>query len=238
MLFDLRGRGRRRTIKVVYITLAFLMGGGLVLFGIGGEVSGGLFDVFTDPSTSSDDGAERFEKREAEALKRTQANPQDAAAWADLARARYQQAGLGDNYNPETGAFTAAGERKVAAATDAWEKYLGLDPPKPDERLARQMLLAYQATGDAAKAARAQAIVADANPKNANLQAQLAALYYAAGNTRLGDLARKKALDLTEPDMREALKGQLDAAKSEALQQQLQDVQESAGAGATASPAP
>ena len=31
MLFDLRGRGRRRTVKIVYITLAFLMVGGLVL---------------------------------------------------------------------------------------------------------------------------------------------------------------------------------------------------------------
>ena len=30
MLFDLRGRGRRRTIKIVYITLALLMGGGLL----------------------------------------------------------------------------------------------------------------------------------------------------------------------------------------------------------------
>ena len=30
MLFDLRGSGRRRVVKIVYITLAFLMGGGLV----------------------------------------------------------------------------------------------------------------------------------------------------------------------------------------------------------------
>ena len=35
MLFDLRGTGRRRTVKIVYVTLAILMGGGLVLFGIG-----------------------------------------------------------------------------------------------------------------------------------------------------------------------------------------------------------
>ena len=33
MLFDLRGRGRRRTIQVIYLGLAVLMGGGLVLFG-------------------------------------------------------------------------------------------------------------------------------------------------------------------------------------------------------------
>ena len=34
MLFDLRGRGRRRTVQVIYLSLAILMGGGLVLFGI------------------------------------------------------------------------------------------------------------------------------------------------------------------------------------------------------------
>jgi hypothetical protein len=50
MLFDLRGSGRRRTVKIVYVTLAFLMGGGLVLFGIGGggALSGGLVDAITE----------------------------------------------------------------------------------------------------------------------------------------------------------------------------------------------
>ena len=47
MLFDLRGRGRRRTVKTIYVGLALLMGGGLVLFGIGGHTSGGLFDAFS-----------------------------------------------------------------------------------------------------------------------------------------------------------------------------------------------
>ena len=45
MLFDLRGR-RRRAVQVTYLMLALLMGGGLVLFGIGGSVSGGLIDAF------------------------------------------------------------------------------------------------------------------------------------------------------------------------------------------------
>jgi len=35
MLFDLRGRGRRRTVQVIYGGLALLMGSGLVLFGVG-----------------------------------------------------------------------------------------------------------------------------------------------------------------------------------------------------------
>ena len=47
MLFDLRGK-RRRLVQFTYLMLALLMGGGLVLFGIGGDVSGGLFNAFED----------------------------------------------------------------------------------------------------------------------------------------------------------------------------------------------
>ena len=83
--------------------LAFLMGGGLVLFGIGGGggVSGGLVDAITERSGSGDTGADRFRKQEKAALAATQANPQDAAAWAALARARFQIAGVGENFDPQ-----------------------------------------------------------------------------------------------------------------------------------------
>src|ERR671911_508833 len=69
MLFDLRGRGRRRTVKIVYITLALLMGGGLVLFGIGGggAMQGGLVDAITG-SSGGDTGSERFDNAEKAAL--------------------------------------------------------------------------------------------------------------------------------------------------------------------------
>src|SRR5690349_15911847 len=108
MLFDLRGRGRRRTVKVVYILLAVLMGGGLVLFGIGGggAMSGGLVDAITG-SSGGDTGAKRFDQRERAALVLTQQKPQDAAAWAALARARVQTAGVGNNFDPNTATYTA-----------------------------------------------------------------------------------------------------------------------------------
>jgi hypothetical protein len=62
MLFDLRGRGRRRTVQIIYLSLALLMGGGLVLFGIGGATSGGLVDAIQGGSgTQSADDV--FEKR-------------------------------------------------------------------------------------------------------------------------------------------------------------------------------
>ena len=76
MLFDLRGSGRRRTIKIVYLTLAFLMGGGLVLFGIGGSgaLSGGLVDAITQ-SEGGGGGDERFREQEQQATAAARANP-------------------------------------------------------------------------------------------------------------------------------------------------------------------
>src|SRR5215207_10225914 len=137
MLFDLRGRGRRRTVKIVYITLALLMGGGLVLFGIGGggAMQGGLVDAITG-SSGGDTGSERFDKNEKVAVRATQARPEDAAAWAALARARVQSAGVGDNFDPNTASYTESGKAKLSGAAEAWDKYLALDPKKPDDRVA------------------------------------------------------------------------------------------------------
>ena len=217
MLFDLRGSGRRRTVKIVYITLAFLMGGGLVLFGIGGGggISGGLVDAITERSGGGDDGADRFRKAETEALAKTKANAQDAPAWAALARARFQLAGAGENFDPEKGTFTAKGRAKLQGAADAWESYLALEPKKPDDRVASLMVQAFGALNQPAKAAAAQEVITDARP-TASTYTQLAVFAYQAGQTRKGDLAKDKALELTDPDMREALKGQLEQAKQSA----------------------
>ena len=84
MLFDLRGPGRRRLVKIVYVTLALLMGGGLVLFGIGGDVSGGLVDAITERQGSTDEGAERLRDRERDLEARVAANRNDGAAYAEL----------------------------------------------------------------------------------------------------------------------------------------------------------
>jgi hypothetical protein len=217
MLFDLRGSGRRRTVKIVYIALAFLMGGGLVLFGIGGGggVSGGLVDAITDTSGGGDTGADRFTKEEKAALAKTQANPQDAPAWAALARARFQVAGVGKNFNPSTGAFTKTGTAKLNAAGDAWDHYLALNPKKPDDRVASLMVQAFGALNKPDKAAEAQEVITNVRPTSSTFT-QLAVFAYQAGQTRKGDLAKNKALELTDPDMRQALKGQLEQAKQSA----------------------
>ncbi len=215
MLFDLRSTGRRRFVKVVYVTLAILMGGGLVLFGIGGEVSGGLVDAITENDGAGGDGSDRFEQREEQALAATRRNPRDEAAWVALTRARVQLAGQGDNIDPETGRYTQTGQAKLRQAAQSWERYLALEPAEPDTRTARLMVQAYGGLGDLAKATRAQEIVTAARPTAATYT-QLASLAYQAGNSRVGDLARREALSRTPREEREALRGQLDQVRTQA----------------------
>jgi hypothetical protein len=214
MLFDLRGSGRRRVVKVVYVTLALLMGGGLVLFGIGGDVSGGLVDAITERTGSVDDATKRLQERERAATRRAQADPENAELWAAVARARFNLAGVGDNLDQETGAYTAAGRRVLRSAGDAWERHLAV-AEQPDDRVASLMVQAYAALGDGVKAVRAQEAVAEAR-NSAGTYATLAQLAYQSGQIRTGDLAVDKALELTEPDMRESLRGQLEALKPQA----------------------
>lgn len=229
MLFDLRGRGRRRTVKVVYITLALLMGGGLVFFGIGSDVSGGIVDAITGSGGGGGNTDERLQEREQTLTQRVRANPQDQQALVDLARVRFQLAGQGDNFDPNTSQFTESGRAELAGATRAWEQYLALDPRTPDDRTARLMVQAYEGQGDLAKATQAQEIVAEARPSTGSYS-QLAVFAYAAGQTRKGDLASRKAIEEAEPDMRESLRGQLESAKKQAEQQAAQS---GAGAGAS-----
>ncbi len=223
MLFDLRGSGRRRVVKVVYVTLALLMGGGLVLFGIGGDVSGGLVDAITERSGSTDDTTKRLEERERAATRRAQADPENPELWAAVARARFNLAGVGDNLDQATGQYTATGQRWLRSAGDAWQRHLDV-ADQPDDRVASLMVQAFGALNQPAKAATAQEVITDARP-TASTFSQLAIFAYQAGQTRKGDLAKNKALELTDPDMREALKGQLETAK-----------QQAAGASAAAEP--
>ena len=239
MLFDLRGRGRRRTVKIVYITLALLMGGGLVLFGIGGggAMQGGLVDAITG-SSGGDTGTARFDKAEKEAVAATQRNPQDAAAWAALARARVQSAGGSATTSTRTRPPTPSRARRSSRqAADAWEKYLALDPKKPDDRVASLMVRAFDQTGlnRPTDAAAAQEIITEARP-SATTYATLAIYAYQAGQTRKGDLARNEALERAPKDERNTLKDSLDQAKQQAVAQQLQQGQGSATPTPTATP--
>jgi hypothetical protein len=232
MLFDLRGSGRRRTVKAVYLTLAILMGGGLVLFGIGGDVSGGLVDAITERGGGGDASADTYRERVEAAQRRTRANPQDAAAWAAVARARYQLASTSEGFDRDTRTFNAEGRRQLEAASAAWERHLDLDPNPPDDGVASLMLNAYGELGlnQPENAVRAAEVITEARPSDGTFR-NLAILAYQAGQTRKGDLARKEALRRADKADRQTLKAEIDEVKQQVLASQIQPTTPPADSG-------
>ena len=201
MLFDLKGR-RRRVVQGTYLLLAILMGGGLVFFGIGGDVSGGLFDAFSDRSSS---GNSIVEDRIDENEEKLETDPKDAAALKELARDWYQ---LATQEADATGAFSDEGKERLAESDQAWAQYLDLDPKNPDASLAALMVNVYSPTAlnKPAEGAEAAEIVATAQPKNAQAYLQLAQFAAQAGQDRKADLAGQKAIELAPKDQRSTVK--------------------------------
>lgn len=211
MLFDLRGRGRRRVVQVIYLMLAILMGGGLVLFGIGGNTSGGLFDAFSGDSGNGS-ATTSYTKQIETAQKRIDANPKNAAAWARMASLRLAEGG-------SRGGFTgdADGLKEFGQASVAWERYVALDPAEPDLSVARQMVNLYGQAGlnQPDKAVGVMDIIIEqTTPPEADLYKQYAILAFTAGQTRKGDLAVDKAVALTPKADRKDVKTALEAQKS------------------------
>jgi tetratricopeptide (TPR) repeat protein len=242
MLFDLRSRGRRRTVQAVYLTLAVLMGGGLILFGVGaGNGFGGLLNAFTG-NGSSGNGTAAVSQAEKTALKATKLRPTDPTAWADLVQARYTAAGQGSNYNPNVvnaaggiGDYTSSGKKELKSAQQAWQRYLTLTK-SPDANLALLVARSYESTGDYGSAASTWEIVTAANPTTSTYYLYLAADAYKAKDTRLGDLAAAKALALTPKAERTTVKQQLQQAKSAATSTGTSTTGATGAAGASGAP--
>jgi hypothetical protein len=213
MLFDLQGK-RKRLVQATYLTLAILMGGGLVLFGIGGEVSGGLVDALGGNSGggNANQTIEDRIKRDEKALK---ANPRNTAALESLVRSHYQLAT--DDADPNTGTFGAEGKKDLAAADSAWQRYVEV-AKKPDDSLAGLMLQAYSEIGldKPEEATEAAEIVANARP-SAVAYLQLAQYASAAGQKRKADLAGEKAIELAPKSQKKLVRQQVAAAKAQAV---------------------
>jgi predicted Zn-dependent protease len=224
MLFDLRGRGRRRTVQAIYLSLAILMGGGLVLFGIGGNTSGGLFDAINGNGGSGGGSSVDAvaQKRIDTFNQRVRSNPQDAASFLGLAKVRFQVANTGENFNQTQQGFTTKGLQQLGLASSAWQRYLALNPKKPDVQTANLMVQAYGQTGlkQYDKAVQALEIVIDQRPESAGLYANLAVLASGANQTRKSELAEQKAMALAPKAQRKQLKSDIDLAKSQISVQQ------------------
>lgn len=225
MLFDLQGK-RRRVVQATYLGLAVLMGGGLVLFGVGSDVSGGVFDIFSG-NDGGGSGNGQIEKRIEQDNARLKRNPRDEAALRDLVRANYQLAG--SQGSSSQAGFPPAAKPALNRAGNAWERYLALDPKKLDTSLATVALQIYDPTAlnRPKEAERAARIIAEAKPSP---QAYLRLVQYAAlaGDTRTADLAGAKAIELAPKSQRK----EAEQAVKQAKQPQQQ------GGGQTPAPAP
>ena len=226
MLFDLTGK-RRRAVQATYLTLAVLMGGGLVLFGIGGDVQGGIFDAFSGEGGNSSNGNSVIEKRVESNEKKLKANPNSEALRKSLTRDYYQLATASSN---QEGKFNDDGLENLRKASVNWEAYLALEPDKPDTSLARLALQMYdpaalgsegdktakeEVTTNALNAA--QLIAREENDSLAYLNlVQYAAL---AKDTRTADLAGAKAVELAPADQRKQVRAQVKQLKMPPSQQ-------------------
>jgi hypothetical protein len=218
MLFDLRGR-RRRAVQATYLTLAVLMGGGLVLFGIGGDVSGGLFDAFSDNRSGNGTDNSQLEKRIERQQQRLKASPANEAALAELVRLNYQVASAetpsGSAQIPEEG------RDDLRRASAYWERYVEATDGEPDPDLARVALIVYDQTGlnQPAKAKDVvRVLAADANDSQTYLL--LVRYATAAGDTRTAQLAAQKAIDLAPEGQRKEVEKAAKQLQTPAPQQQ------------------
>ena len=211
MLFDLRGRGRRRTVRVIYVGLAVLMGSGLVLFGVGSFGGGGVLSNLSGNESSS---SASFSSQIKKYRKITQQQPRNAAAWEKLAEAILHEAG-GEAYVTSAG-VTSKGKELFSQASEAWTSYLALNPPQPSSKLAQLMLSVYGEEGlnEPAKAVQVLQVVVAARPNSASLYSSLAEYAYKAKNVRVGDLAAEKAVSLAPAAQRARLKTELAEVKA------------------------
>ena len=215
MLFDLRGR-RRRAVQGTYLMLALLMGGGLVLFGVGGSVSGGLLDAFKGGGGPSADSAfkDQINKRE----ERLQQNPQNEVILANLVRDYYS---LASSQRPEGSVgFPADAKDDLQKAGSYWQRYSKL-AANPSPAVAGYAIQIYDVNGlnRPKQAQQAASILAkDANDTPSYLR--LVSYAARAGDTRTADLAGQKAVDLAPKGQKKLIEKQIEALKKASQAQQ------------------
>lgn len=173
MVFDIRGR-RKNVVKVVYATLALLMG--LSLFLVIGPFN--IANLFGGSSGSAGSAfVEQAEKTEAKLRK----DPENPDLLLSLTKARINAGNTMAEVNPETGAATLTEEGRVELerASEAWSKYLKAtdEPSAGGAQSAASMLFTLaqlarsgpEAEVNVRAAAKAQQIVAEQRPSLGSL---------------------------------------------------------------------
>jgi tetratricopeptide (TPR) repeat protein len=128
-------------------------------------------------------------------------------------RANFNLAASAQGSNEE-GQLSEEGGQAILRSADAWERYLKLDPKKPDGTTAGFAALAYGALQDYEKAVAAQRLAVRDNP-TANSWFQLAEFAFRAGNEKLGERAGEKAARLTPTDQRNNVRDLVDRSRTQ-----------------------
>jgi hypothetical protein len=210
MLFDLRARGRRRTVQVVYVGLALLFLVGFVGFGVGVGGGGGSSPIEAIFGKSEANNAS-YAKQIAAAEARTKKEPTKAVGWSALAEARLHELATSEFYDESTQQFTSKGKEKLTKVVEAWNRYMALKPTKPTLTIAQDMLRVFGEEGlnQPAEAVAVLQLVIPTRPPSASLYGYLAKFAYQAKNPRVGDLASTKAVALTPAKERKRVQAQL-----------------------------
>lgn len=246
MLFDLRGK-RRNLVKVVYATLAVLMGLSLFLV-IGGFNLAELFDS----GNTSGEAAEQFEEQSERIEAKLQKDPQNTDLLVSLARA---QINTGNNLvsfadNGEQ-VMTLGAVQEYSKAIDTWSKYLKATDEEPSIglalliaptmfRLAENSRTLQEARNNVTGAAEAQEIVAEQRP-SINSFSTLAYYTYFTGDFAAAKAAEEKAKTFAKgkPE-EESIEKQLSEVRRRAEQFDKEvkksEQQAKAGGGAEAAP--
>src|SRR5215212_2926595 len=214
MLFDLRGR-RRRAVQGTYLMLALLMGGGLVLFGVGSSVSGGLIDAFKGGGGPSGDSAlqARIDRQE----KRLETSPRNQVVLQSLVRDYYSQA---TQKRVSGASFPPDAKDDLRKASGYWERYVSVaDKPNPATAGFALQIYDVGALNKPKNAVKAASILAEAG-NDAASYLRLVSYASRAGDKRTADLAGQKAVDLAPKAQKKLVKKQVEALKKAGPQQQ------------------
>ena len=239
MIFDLKSGKRRRVVQIVFGFLAFVFFISFVGFGIGSDVSGGIFDAIglggddssVEPAVRA---ADRGRQRDPGDRSRQRARP--ARPRQRLFPLRHRERG-DDRARPACRRSPTTARAELEQSVAAWQRYLETKPKRPPTAAAAEAAQAYQLLLDPAGAAEAQAIVAEAQGTSAAFY-QLALYLYADGKIEAGDAAGERAVEAadssTRSDVRksvERLGEQAREQKRRLAQQQEEQSQGSGGAG-------
>ena len=221
MLFDLTGRGRRRTVRVIYGGLALLFLLGFVGFGVGSLGSGGGFveAIFGGKGEGGGGGAS-YGSQLKKARQLTVTQPNNAAAWSGVIHFALLEAGNGENFNSTENSFTAKAQPLLKEVQAAWERYLKLTPRNPSAEVAAEVLRVYATAGginDPTGAVKALKIeIAGTASPSATQYYRLAQAAYLANDKAEGARASKLAIKLAPAGEKTILENYLAQVKSAA----------------------